>query len=294
MLPKMKLTGYELKSLIEIETWEKGKHQGFHKKILDVTSRPVDYLIKKIGPEKFKKFESTVETTIQTLLSTAQYTVDPNVLIKRARDHGLNVKSLSDLQICDLSILDTCNRKNIKFHEKAAAIQGAVLGLGGALIAVADLTAVLIQDFHMIQEIAFCYSFDPNDWIEKEIILRVIEAAIGGSDVKFRCLKEIEQLKRIKARKNKIQADKKGVSVLGAKALEEYVETLTVALLVRLIPRALPVISMVVSAHSNHEIMEHSGNTAFMVYRKRYIERKQKMGRGAPKISLKEGDGTDL
>lgn len=273
----MKLSAFELKSMREIKKWEKEKHHGFHKKVLDVTSKPVEYLIEKIGSDKFTNFEKTVSATIQALLTTARYTIDPQVLIKRARDHGLMITSLSELKTCDLEILDKCNKENINFHEKAAAIQGAVLGLGGAFVAIADLTAVLVQDFHMLQEIAFCYSYDPNDLFEKEIILRVIEAAIGGSDVKFKALKEIEQLKRIKARKKKTKASKQGTSVLGSKALEEYVESLTVALLVRLIPRALPVISMVVSAHSNHEIMEHSGNTAFMVYRKRYIERKKEL-----------------
>jgi len=43
----MKLSKYEINSLKEIEKWEKAKHGGFHKKILDVTSKPVDYLIKK-------------------------------------------------------------------------------------------------------------------------------------------------------------------------------------------------------------------------------------------------------
>ena len=61
----------------------------------------------------------------------------------------------------------------------------------------------------------------------------------------------------------------------GVLALEEYIESLTVAMLVRLMPRTLPVVSIVVSAHSNHEIIEQSGETAFMVYRKRFIERKR-------------------
>jgi len=42
-----------------------------------------------------------------------------------------------------------------------------------------------------------------------------------------------------------------------------------------LVPRALPIVSMAVSAHSNHEIIEHSGNATVMVYRKRFIERKK-------------------
>ena len=271
----MKLNEYEIRSLKEIKEWEKEKHKGFHKKILDVTSKPVDYIIKKIGPEKFKTIETAIANTIKTLLATSRYTINEQELIKRAYSHGIVIESISQLKSCNLELLDNCNSKNIKFHEKAAAIQGAVLGLGGAAVAVADLTTILIQDFHMIQEIASCYSFDPNDKIEKEIILRVIEAAIGGSEIKFKSLKDIERLKQLKNIESDIKASKEGVSVLGAKALEEFIEDLTVALLVRLIPRALPVISMVVSAHSNHEIMEHSGKTAFMVYRKRFVERKR-------------------
>jgi hypothetical protein len=273
----MKLNKYELESLKKIKRWEKESHKGFHKKILDVTSAPVNYLIKKIGPEKFKKFEDAIEATVKKLLYASNYTVDSRVLIERAHEHGVMIKDLSELKRCNLELLDNCNRRNIDFHEKAGAIQGAVLGLGGALVAVADLTLILIQDFHMIQEIAFCYGYDPNDIVEKEIILRVIEAAIGGSEIKFKALKEIKTLRNIGEKKRRKKVTKKGVSVLGSKALEEYVEDLTVALLVRLVPRSLPVISMAVSAHSNHEIMEHSGDAAFMVYRKRFIERKRRM-----------------
>jgi hypothetical protein len=272
----VKLNEYETESLREIRKWEKEQHKGIHKKILDATSRPVDYVVKKIGPERLKKFESAVEKTVKNLLSTATCTVDTDELMKRAHAHGVKIRSLSGLKKCDLSLLDECNRKHIKFHERAGAIQGAAAGLGGILTATVDLTAVLIQDFHMIQEIAFCYGYDPNDIIEKEIILRIMEIGIGGSEIKFKALEEIDTLKKIKNKTIK-KTTKKGVAVLGSKALEEYIEHLTASLIVRLAPRALPVISMVVSSHSNHEIMEHSGKAAFMVYRKRFIERKKKM-----------------
>ena len=273
----MEISKYETISLEEIRKWEKEKHKGLHKKVLDATSRPVDYVISKIGPKKLKKFENAVEKTVKNLLYVSTSTVDPEELIKRAHAHGVMIKNLSELRKCDLGLLDDCNRKHIKFHERASAIQGAVGGLGGIVVATVDLTALLVQDFHMIQEIAFCYGFDPNDIIEKEIILRIIEIGVGGSEIKFKALKEIASLKKIKSKSAKQSTAKKGVSVLGSKALEEYIEHLTAALIVRLVPRALPVVSMVVSSHSNHEIMEHSGQAAFMVYRKRFIERKKKM-----------------
>ena len=273
----MEISEFETISLKEITKWEKDKHKGFHKQVLDATSRPIDYLIGKIGPEKIKKFENAVEKTIKNLISASTYTVDPEELIKRAHAHGVMIKDLSELKKCDLKLLDECNRKQINFHEKAGAIQGAVAGLGGVLTATVDLTAILVQDFHMIQEIVFCYGYDPNDIIEKEIMLRIIEIGVGGSEIKFKALKEIGSLKRIKSKSPSQTTAKKGVSVLGSKALENYIEHLSAALIVRLVPRALPVVSMVVSAHSNHEIIEHSGQAAFMVYRKRFIERKKKI-----------------
>ena len=273
----MEINKYETISLKEIKKWEKDKHKGFHKKVLDVVSRPVDYVLGKIEPKKLKIFENTVEKTVSNLLTASTSTVDPEELIKRAHAHGVMIKDLSELRKCDLGLLDDCNRKHIKFHERASAIQGAIGGLGGIVAATVDLTTLLVQDFHMIQEIAFCYGFDPNDIIEKEIILRIIEIGVGGSEIKFKALKEIASLKKIKSKSDKRTTAKKGVSVLGSKALEEYIEHLTAAMIVRLVPRALPVVSMVVSSHSNHEIMEHSGQAAFMVYRKRFIERKKKM-----------------
>jgi hypothetical protein len=273
----MELNEYETKSLKKIKEWEKEKHQGFHKKVLDVTSKPVDYVISKIGPEKLKKFEGAIEKTVKNLLYASTSTVNPEELIKRAHSYGIMVKDISELKTCDLKLLDDCNRKHINFHEKASAIQGAAAGLGGILTATVDLTAVLIQDFHMIQEIAFCYGYDPNDIIEKEIILRIIEIGVGGSEIKFKALREIDSLKKIKSKRGKQTTTKKGATVLGSKALEEYIEHLTTVLIVRLVPRIVPIVSMAVSAHSNHEIIEHSGNAAFMVYRKRFIERKKKI-----------------
>jgi len=271
----MKLNKYEIENLKEIQKWEKEQHMGFHKKILDVASKSVDYLIKIIGSEKFKIFEDAIEAIINKVIYTSTYTVNPEEIIKRAHDYGIKINEISELKTCDLQLLDNCNRTHIDYHKKIAAVQGAVSGLGGALVATADLTAVLIQDFHMIQEIAFCYGYDPNDITEKAIMLRIIEAAIGGSKIKNKALMEIEVLKKTLEERDREEAiAKKGVNILGAKAMEGYVEGLTVALLVRLMPRALPVVAIVVSAHSNHEIIEHSGETAFMVYRKRFIERK--------------------
>ena len=73
----MEINEYETMSLEKIKEWEKKKHHGFHKKVLDVTSKPVDYLIGKIGDKKLKKFEETIEKTVKNLLYASTSTVNP-------------------------------------------------------------------------------------------------------------------------------------------------------------------------------------------------------------------------
>jgi len=272
----MELSRYEKLSLIRIKRWEKEKHEGIGKKMLDGVSGPVDYLIKKIGREKFNLFEKAIEATVDKMLHASTYSVNSKDLIKRAREHGILIEDLSELKTVNFKLLDDCNRKHITFHERAGAAQGAVAGIAGVLAAPADLTAVLIQIFHLIQEIAFCYGFNPNSLVEKQILLRIMEASIGSSEKKFNALKEIEKLKGIETTGDADRKQGDSVSIVGSNAIQEQIQSLSIGLLIRMIPRALPIpiITMAIGAHSDHEMMEKAGEAAFMVYRKRFIERK--------------------
>jgi hypothetical protein len=272
----MKLTNYEKLSLIRINKWEKRSHGSIEKKLLDGVSKPIDYIMKKIGREKFNLFEKAIEAAVNKMMNVSTYSVNSKELLKRAHENGIMIDDLSELITVNFKKLDDCNMKHIKFHGRASAAQGAVAGIAGPLAAPADLTAVLFQAFHLIQEIAFCYGYDPNDMVEKHILLRIMEVSIGSSESKFKALQEIETLTNIEKDVDQHQVSKKSVSIVSAKAVQEQIVTLSVGMITRMIPRAIPIplITMAISAHSDHEIMEHSGEAAFMVYRKRFIERK--------------------
>ena len=275
----MELTNYEKLSLVRINKWEERNHGSIEKKILDGVSRPIDYIMKKIGREKFRVFENAIEAVVKKMMHASTYSVNPEELLKRAHQNGIIIEDLSELKTANFKKLDDCNMKHIKFHGRTSAAQGAVAGIGGALVAPADLTAVLLQAFHLLQEIAFCYGYDPNHMVEKHILLRIMEMTIGSSEYKFKALREIEILKKIERDVDQNQVSKKSLSILGAKAVQEQIVTLSVGMITRVIPRAIPIplVTMAMSAHSDHEIMEHSGEAAFMVYRKRFIERKREL-----------------
>ena len=63
--------------------------------------------------------------------------------------------------------------------------------------------------------------------------------------------------------------------MLGSRAVADYAEQVTLSLLMRLLPHALPVVSVVLAAHHNHGLVHQVGRTGFMVFRKRFVERKR-------------------
>jgi hypothetical protein len=56
----MELTNYEKLSLVRINKWEERNHGSIEKKILDGVSRPIDYIMKKIGRGCFYGFQEEI------------------------------------------------------------------------------------------------------------------------------------------------------------------------------------------------------------------------------------------
>jgi len=61
----MELNEYESQSLAEIGEWE--KQEGLRKNILDVASRPVDYIVKRIRADRFEQHENAIQGAVRGL-----------------------------------------------------------------------------------------------------------------------------------------------------------------------------------------------------------------------------------
>jgi hypothetical protein len=265
------LKKYEIRALAEIKKWEKLKYTGIQKKLQDSVSAPINYIMNKVGEDKFTAIEKAIRAVVEKLLYASSLTTDFEKMVKKASKYGVTLKTIEDIQNIPLKMLDECNSGEIQFHKRLATVQGAFAGIGGELLATVDLTTLLIEDFRMIQNLAYCYGFNPGDFVEKKIILRIIEGGIGGTEVKFKILNDIEELKKEQRDPETYQ----GINVVTTKFVDRYVKSLAVAFTVRILSCSLPIIAMAVSAHSNRDIIKQSGQTALMVYRKRFIERKR-------------------
>ncbi|MBF0210818.1 MAG: EcsC family protein [Desulfamplus sp.] len=263
---------YEIISYKQILKWETQKSSYFNR-VMGIVSNPIYYMFDKIGQKNIQTIEKTVGSVIEYLYRVADLTVSKDRLIKRLKKHGIHINDLAELQKCYLKQLDECNQNFINVHAASAAIQGGIAGIAGELAAPADLSAILVRIFNMIQHVAFCYGFNPNDPIEKEIILSIMLLSLVGDRLKKEILKEICLLRK----KEQESRGEHYTKLLTKRAMARIVRRFSCAILLKLFSRAVPVICVVVSAHSNYEMVNTSYDAAFMLYRKHFIERKHEL-----------------
>ncbi|MBT2762817.1 EcsC family protein [Paenibacillus sp. ISL-20] len=101
---------------------------------------------------------------------------------------GLTLASAAKLplQVMD-SAADTLTVKRVKF----AAAQGAATGIGGIFTIAADLPMVLGQSLKVLQEMALCYGYDPNDPRERVFIVKCLQFASADIVGKKAVLEEL-------------------------------------------------------------------------------------------------------
>lgn len=101
---------------------------------------------------------------------------------------GLTLASAAKLplQVMDTAA-DTLTVKRVKF----AAAQGAATGIGGIFTIAADLPMVLGQSLKVLQEMALCYGYDPNDPRERVFIVKCLQFASADIVGKKAVLEEL-------------------------------------------------------------------------------------------------------
>lgn len=90
------------------------------------------------------------------------------------------------LHVMDIAA-DTLTEKRVKF----AAAQGAATGVGGVFMIAADLPMVLGQSLKVLQEMALCYGYDPNDPRERVFIVKCLQFASADIVGKKAVLEEL-------------------------------------------------------------------------------------------------------
>ena len=185
--------------------------------------------------------------------------VDPeHFLLQLRAAHGLPVTSFSGVYSVEIGILDNLAEQIIRSGMKAAAAEGAGLGLGGLVTILPDLSILAGITLRTIQKLSLLYGFEYNT--EQETAeLWIAAASAAGVDIS-RELLEKEVINRFVPRV---------IQRIAAQASAEVVEKWS--------GRLIPLASSVIGGVLNYYFVRAWGERARTHFRQRHQEMRRKV-----------------
>ncbi|KOR88106.1 EcsC family protein [Paenibacillus solani] len=162
------------------------------------------------------------------------------------------------LQVMDTAA-DALTVKRVKF----AAAQGAATGIGGVFTIAADLPMVLGQSLKVLQEMALCYGYDPNDSRERVFIVKCLQFASADIVGKKAVLEELANI-------DDEQATEQVFSQL--QGWREVVQSYTDNFGMKKLFQLIPIAGVVFGSISNKGTISDVAETGKMLYKKRRLQ----------------------
>ena len=273
---------YNAKARAEIEQF-KHPHNGIIKRAGKVVSLPfntVATIITKtpvVGTVIRKASESIMNCVNNTVAST----VNVSDILKVYRDKGYSgITTPGDitdlpLRVCDVACKSIKSKYVGMAAGEGAAVGGALfLGPAAVIAAVAaDIPAFAALGMRAIGEYATYYGFDVQDYNERLFILEVLNYASsrnGSPKNKILTNKNLNEIMQLIAKR---ATWKQLNEKLPIQVIRGISEQLTINLTKTRLSALIPVIGMAFNGGFNAFMMKNICDTAYMLYRERFLDR---------------------
>ncbi len=284
-----KLNSSETKIIDQIAAW-KAESPSFINRATEFVSRPISWLTDKLTPEDIKaSIGGMTEKVVEKLQDISKWTVDPQEVLNETKEFEIEAKSIADLKKASIHDLDHIAEKFITTNTRMATISGAGTGLVGWPGLIADLPALFTIGMRSICHISLTYGFDPkgehqtpeDQAFETEYMMRVFKIATASDKIqKQRGLSELKDFET--GRYHKVggelagdfttkQVSKSATFNISQRIIREIVEQTISKKAAALVPG----LGAIFSAGFNYVYLQDVGETAFMLYRERFLLDKQ-------------------
>jgi len=161
------------------------------------------------------------------------------------------------LQVMDTAA-DTLTAKRVKF----AAAQGAATGIGGVFTIAVDIPMVLGQSLKVLQEMALCYGYDPNDTRERVFIVKCLQFASADIVGKKAVLEELASFD-----------DEKGTDQVFSQlqGWREVVQSYTDSFGMKKLFQLIPIAGIIFGSINNKGTIGDVAEAGKMLYKKRRV-----------------------
>lgn len=272
----MRLTEYERKAAKEIEAWHSGSGNPVQW-LLDTVTKPVDWAVEQFVPDSLlAEAESYLAKGLEILNDASQWTHDDADVLTKAQAIGLSFEKIEELQDKDLEKLDLLAKSYFTENAILAAVQGAGVGLGGIALALADIPLLFTINFRLIQQIGASYGFSMRGTQFTPLILAIYNVSIAGNqEAKKNAIREVG----VAAAAFAHDMDYKGKKNAGKfqDQMRDAVRQLTKPVLRMVLEKSVPLVGAAIGAGVNYWFTSQTAETAYMMFRMMYLERKERM-----------------
>ncbi|MCL2197431.1 MAG: EcsC family protein [Defluviitaleaceae bacterium] len=222
----------------ELTAWEKKMQK--KPSLTNRASKAIQEKIQNLVPDKVQNLiTAAVKTMIETVISGS----------------GLITKTEQTLKP-SLAESDFLVTQAFSVYHKTAVAQGIGFGLGGVLINLADLPALLLVKTKFLFDCAKLYGFDISDDKERMFMLYVFQLAYCCDRRRLEIFPIIKNW------------DTESAEIEWEKLQTEYRDYMDIAKLLQL----LPVVGAVAGGAANHRLMNKLKVTAMNCYRMRVLQ----------------------
>ncbi len=280
-----KLNSAEEKILNDVDIW-KADDPGFVTRATHTLSRPLVWAADKLIPDDIKGSLGNVsESLSEKIRNISEWTVSEADVIKATKEFEIDAETILQLKKASIHDLDHVAEKFIKVNKQLAAAEGFGAGLIGWAGFMADLPALFLLCMRQVHQISLCYGYgigaENQDEASKEyetaFALRVFKIATSPNKVEK--TKGLLELKDFEMEYNseliqKSNHDFAATSVSKNAAIQVskvLINEIIKQLLSRWAVTRIPGIGAIMTAGFNYVFLDDVGNTAFMLYRERFL-----------------------
>lgn len=263
---------YLRSELQAIERWEsEQKDLWFWEKLGRLPFAMLDKVTPKIVHEKIGVALDEIGSFVQ---SGGQYLVSEKAIVSLVEKESLGKEgvvgfTLDQVRQAPLDAMDRTADALTESRANIATAQGATTGFGGLFTLAIDIPAVLGLSLKVLQEMALCYGYDPQEKREREFIVKCLQFASSDIVGKKAVLDDLDRMAAAGSGQGDDGGERAAMSQLQGwrEVIAGYRDNFGWKKLFQLVPIA----GMVFGAYINRSTLKEVAEAGKMLYRKRRI-----------------------
>lgn len=247
---------YLVRELIRVEKWEKKQQKVW---IWERIGRLPFKVLDKLTPAFIQnKVGQALDELGYYIQSGGKYLINKKKIVGKFGE-GLTLEDIADLPLIQM------DENAVKYgvsRARFATLQGATTGFGGVFTLAADIPTLLGLSLKILQEIAICYGYDPNDKMERIFNVKCLQFATSDVVGKQAVLNDLKYFR---------EQEKKHRTASQLQSWREVIMTYREHFGWKKLFQLVPIAGMLAGAMMNRSMIENVAETGRMFYRKRRI-----------------------